>query len=90
MKRIKSETVPINSILKINVLASEDTREGQFVYVRKRTWKERLFTLPWRPLQKYVIPKTAMNTVNEISKIEGVKYITVLDNTVRENHRRFR
>jgi len=34
------------------VYAGETINFGDAVMIRKRTWKERLFSLPWRPFLK--------------------------------------
>jgi len=43
----------------MNVMASEYLLEDGEPYQERRTWRERLFTRPWRPLQatRTVVPK---------------------------------
>lgn len=51
-----------NSIVSIRIIESELMVEDGEPYEVRRTWKERLFTRPWRPWKatRTVVPKVPM------------------------------
>ena len=64
----------------INIIASTDIDQGDAVVFGKRTWKERLFSWPWRPLQKHKVSKSLRNKLKNIAKIPGVVLIRIYEN----------
>jgi hypothetical protein len=64
----------------INVMVSEDVIKGDAVVFGKRTWKERLFTLPWRPMQKQKVSKPLQKILKPIAQMPGVVSVRVYNN----------